>query len=330
MRSFAKCAIAAAIAALVGLCASVPLQAQEDASSKRVISVKPRIVAKGSVVKLRDVAVSCASLTEAEKELEVVEAPVNADENVSLVDLAYMLQRYPELMNLRLKGPRTVVLQKSSDSAVVDKAKADIVQQIKGMAPWKDWEIDVILSASDEAAISKAWPFSRVELLPSENKAMIGAVNLNVAFIDQNGRQSGKSILAPTILKKVGVVVLNSNCRQGQILGEGSIKKVPMWLGPENKDYVTDFEDCLGRELAKSMSAGDIVRSNDILSPVCAKKGDMIWVECRSGALTVRLAVTALEGGRQGDLIKVVNQPTQKVFSVQLTGEKQGLYRMGT
>ncbi len=329
MKAF-KCGIAAALAALLGLCASAPLQAQDDSSGKRVISVKSRVVAKGSCIRLKDIAVNGMALTEAERELEVIEAPTDSDQTIGIVDLAYMLQRYPELMNLRLKGPRTIILQKASDSSAIDKAKGDIVQQIKGMAPWKDWEIDVILSASDESSISKAWPFSKVELLPSENKTMIGSVNLNVAFVDANGRQSGKCILSPTILKKVGVVVLNSNCRQGQILGEGSVKKVPMWLGPENKDYVTELDECLGREIAKSMSAGEIVRSNDILNPVCAKKGDMVWVECRSGALSVRLAVTALEGGRQGDMIKVLNQPTQKTFSIQLTGEKQGYYRMGS
>ena len=325
-----NCGIAALLAALLGAGALAPLQAQDDSSGKRVISVKPRIISKGSCIKLKDIAVNYQSLSEAEKELEVAEAPVNSDETVTLIDLAYMLQRHPELMNVRLKGPRSIVLQKASDSTAIDKAKADIVEQIKGMAPWKDWEIDVILSATDENAISKAWPFVKVELLPSENKTMIGAVNLNVAFVDSNGRQGSKCILSPTILKKVGVVVLNTNCKQGQLLMESSVKRIPMWLGPENKDYVTELDDCLGRELAKSMSAGEIIKANDILNPVCAKKGDMIWVECRSGFMTVRLAVTALEGGRQGDMIKVVNQPTQKTFSVQLTGEKQGLYRMGS
>ena len=325
MRTFMTFSLLTAL--LLSLSAA-PLQAQDD--TKRVLSVKARIVTKSQVIKLKDIAVNYQMLTESEKELEVTEAPTASDETITIVDLAYMLQRHPELMNIRLKGPRNIILQKASDASAIEKAKADIVEQIKSMSPWKDWEIDVILSSSDENTISKAWPFSKVELLPSDNKTMIGAVNLNVAFIDNSGRQSSKSLLNPTILKKVEVVVLNANIRQGQVLAESSIKRVPMWLGPENKDFVTEIDDCIGRELAKSMSAGEIVRTNDILNPVCAKKGDMIWVECKSGSLMVKLAVTALEGGRQGDMIKVLNQPTQKSFSVQLTGEKQGLYRIGS
>jgi flagella basal body P-ring formation protein FlgA len=233
-------------------------------------------------------------------------------------------------MDLRLKGPRNIVLQKASDSAAVEKAKSEIVSQIKALAPWKDWDIDVMLSSSDENSISKAWPFNRVEVLPSENRTMTGPVNLNVAFIDAGGRTSSKCALNPTILRKVEVVVLNANCRQGQILSETMLKRVPMWLGPEGKDCMTDYNACVGRELARTMSTGDIVKANDILNPVCAKRGDMIWVECRDHGLSVKLAVTAMESGRQGDLIKVVNQPTQRTFLVLLVGERQALYKMGS
>jgi len=317
----------------IALLASIPLSellAQDDPAEKRVLSIKPRIVAKSHTIRVKDIAVNYQILSDFEREMEVTEAPTCADENITIVDLAYMLQRHPELMNIRLKGPRTIVLQKVADSTAVDKAKSDIVSQIKGMPPWKDWEIDVILSTSDETTISKAWPFSKVEILPSENKTMIGAVNLNVAFIDDTGRQSGKSQLNPTILKKVNVVVLNVNGKQGQVVTDSIIKKIPMWIGPENKDYISDSADCVGRELAKPMSAGEIIKAYDVINPICAKKGDMVWVECKSGALTVKLAVTALEAGRQGDMIKVMNQPTQKVFSVRLTGEKQGFYSFGS
>ena len=331
MKSFAKTLMAALAAALLAAAPAQQALAQGDAPpAKRVVNVKAKITPKGSSVKLKDIVQSASPLSDEEKELEITEAPTSSDETVSIVSLAYMLQRYPELMNVRLVGPRNIVIQKVSDSSAAEKAKADIVSQIKGMAPWKDWDIDVMLSSSDETIISKAWPFAKVELLPSDNKTMTGPVVLNVAFINESGRQASKTQLNPTILRKVSVVVLNSNCRQGQIITESALKKVPMWLGPENRDYIADFSECLGRELAKPMSAGDVLKSGDVLNPVCAKRGDMIWVECRSGALSVKLAVTALEGGRQGEMIKVLNQPTQKTFSVQLVGEKQGLYSFGS
>ncbi len=322
-------ALAACLAAAAFILPGLQFRASADDSDSRVLSIKPRIVAKGQTICLKDVVSNHQVLTDAEKELEVTETPVSNDETVTLVDLAFMLQKHPSMMSARLKGPKTIVLQRRADNSAVDKAKADLVKQIRSMAPWKDWEIDVMLSASDEAIISKAAPFAQLEILPSENRTMIGAVNLNVAFLDERGKTLMRSSLNPTILKKVNVVVLNSNGKQGQILGESILKKVPMWLGPENKDYVTELGDCVGRELARSMSTGDILKANDILNPVCARKGDIIWVECKSGGLMVKLAVMALEGGRQGDMIKVVNKSTQKMFSVVLASEKYGVYKIG-
>jgi len=323
---------AAAFIALIALLLLPVFQRSASAAEgdgMRVLTVKPRIVSKTASVHLRDVVANYQVLSDEEKEFEITEAPVSSDENLTIVDLAFMLQKYPSLMSARLKGPKTVVLQKIADNSAVEKAKSELVKQIRGMSPWKDWEIDVLLSNSDESLISKASPFSKLEILPSENKTMIGPVNLNVAFLDENGRQTMKGTLNPTILKKVNVVVLNSNGKQGQLLQESFLKKVPMWLGPENKDYISDFNDCVGRELARSMSTGEIMRASDILNPVCAKKGDIIWVECRSGSLMVKLAVTALDGGRQGDMIKVVNKSTQKIFTVELTGERYGVFRIG-
>jgi flagella basal body P-ring formation protein FlgA len=307
-----------------------PLQAlaQGDDSS-RVLSIKSRISSKEKVIRVKDIASNYQILSDAERELEVAETPVAADETITIIDLAYMLQRHSELMDLRLKGPRNIVLQKASDSAAVEKAKSEIVSQIKALAPWKDWDIDVMLSSSDENSISRPGP-STGRSPAFREQDHDGPRQPECRFHRRRRRTSSKCALNPTILRKVEVVVLNANCRQGQILSETMLKRVPMWLGPEGKDCMTDYNACVGRELARTMSTGDIVKANDILNPVCAKRGDMIWVECRDHGLSVKLAVTAMESGRQGDLIKVVNQPTQRTFLVLLVGERQALYKMGS
>lgn len=278
------------LAAAFALCAS-PLGLQADAA-KRVLSIKGRVMSKSPTVRMKDIVVNPQSLTESERELEVTEAPTKADETIGIVDLAYMLQKHPGLMDVSIKGPRNIVIQRVADSETVRKAKDDIVSHIKTIPPWKDWEIDVILSPSDESIVSKAAPFAKVEVLPSENKNMIGAVNLNIAFIGEDGRQLSKSSINPTILKKAQVLVMNANSRQGQILSSSDIKRIPMWLGPENRDYVTEESECVGRELAKALPMGEIIKSSDMLRPVCAKRGDIIWIECKSGPLSVKLAVT--------------------------------------
>jgi len=111
-------------------------------------------------------------------------------------------------------------------------------------------------------------------------------------------------------------------------LRKNDIKKVPIWVGGDKKDYIADENHCIGKELAKNLSTGDIIRTNDLLSPVCAKRGDVLWVECRSGALSVRVAATAMENGRMGDVIKVKNNSSKKTFDAELVSEREAFCKI--
>lgn len=299
------------------------------AETYRVISIKSVVSSKTPEIRLKDLVTNKRVLTDVEQELVVMDTPKAKDESIGIVEIAYMLQKHPEMENVRIKGARNITVQKLVDTSMVDKAKRDIIEQIKKESPWKDWDIDVLLSLSDEAIVTKAAPFSKVEVLPSENRNMLGTVNLNIAFIDENGKQVGKSSINPTILKKVMVSVMNSNCKQGQILTQANIQLTPMWLGPEGRNYISNPEECIGRELAKSMAAGEIIRTTDVLNPVCAKKGDVISVECHSGALMVKISAVALDNGRQGENIRVMNQTSRKSFTVELIGEKTASMNAG-
>ncbi|OGV54721.1 MAG: flagella basal body P-ring formation protein FlgA [Lentisphaerae bacterium GWF2_52_8] len=310
------------------VCGQLSLRANDGEEHARVVMIKPRIETRGSVVKMKDMLLNPDLLQEEEKELEIMDTPIRADKSLSLLELACLMQKHPQLHELSIRGPSSVVVQRGSNSEALDKAKQAIIAYLKENAPWKDWEVDVMFSPSDEHLISRVEPFKRVEVFPYDNKGMLGTVALSVAFFNEFDRQVSKQTISPVILKKVYVSVMNSQVKQGRVLNGSELKKVPMWLGADKRDYITDEKDCLGKELAKSMSPGDILKAGDLLNPVCAKQGETVWVECRSGALSVKLAVTAMEAGRKGDMVTVKNQSTQKTFKVEMIGERQAVYRI--
>jgi flagella basal body P-ring formation protein FlgA len=176
--------------------------------------------------------------------------------------------------------------------------------------------------------ISKAGDFDKVEVRPHENKGMLGTVDFRVTFLDAKGSQIDKMTISPVILRKVEVVVIGSSSKKGHRIKKSDLKKVPMWVGGNNKDYILDENECIGKELAKNMTDGDIIKANDILMPICAKKGDIIWVEYASDSLTVRIAATVLESGRKGDFIRVKNNSSKKIIEVELVDEKQAVRRI--
>jgi flagella basal body P-ring formation protein FlgA len=325
-----KFSVIAIIFALIFIWGQLHFSSEAASKAKRIIDIKDRIVATGATVKLKDIVINQEMLSDKEKELEITETPDKIDRIISLINMAYLFQRHHELMDTRLRGPKNIVIQRRESSEYVNKAKKQILEYIRSHAPWKDWEVDMLFSSNDELLISKVGAFDRVEVFPYDNKRMVGTVGLRIVFYDDKKRENGKASINPVILRKVDVFVMNNNVKRGQIISKYNIKTVPIWIGEGKKDYVTAEKNCIGRELARNVNHGDIIRGSDLLNPVCAKKGDSVWVECLSGSLAVRLVVTALEDGREGDFIKVMNRASKSTFRVELTGEKQGKYKLGS
>jgi flagella basal body P-ring formation protein FlgA len=315
----------------VSLAFSVPApsaQANSLLKSFRILDMKAKVFTGDGTVRLKDLASNLKELSEAEQELVIVETPTDKSSEYSLIDVAYMLQRHKELHDVKIRGPRTVVIQKKQNVEFILRAKEAVTNYVSSEEPWKEWETDVLFSNDDELRINKIGEYANVVATPYDNKAMLGTLAFSLNFFDADGKPSGKTIINPVILKRVDVVVMNANVAPGDILQRSGLKQVPMWIGDMKKSYVTDIESCIGKEVAKRMSFGDILMSTDILNPICVKKGDILWIECLHGVLRVRVAATALQNGRLGDYIRVKNRSSNKEFMVELIGPKEARYQI--
>lgn len=312
--------------ALALICGTIHFANADEGT--RILNIKECIIAKDDVIRLKDIVSNTGMLTEEERDYEITDTPKTSQTVLSIVDLAYLFQRHESLMNVRLRGPKNITLKRIKSTEYLEKARREILEFVKSNPPWKDWEIDMLLNSSDELSLSRAGAFESLEVKSYENKGMLGPVALSVTLLDNKKKQIEKLTVTPVILRKVDVIVINNNGKIGEKIKKEDLRKVPIWVGGDKKDYVMEENKCVGYELARNISSGDMLHSADILRPVCAKKGDLIWIECKSGALSVRMAATAMENGREGDSVKVMNNSSNKIFSVELTGEKEGVHRI--
>ncbi|OGV34236.1 MAG: flagella basal body P-ring formation protein FlgA [Lentisphaerae bacterium GWF2_45_14] len=295
---------------------------------KRTINIKERVESDRNAVKLKDFVINKGMLSDEELEFDIVEVSEKREKTLSLVDLACVLQNYNSLMNVQLRGPSYITVRRLKSSEHLDRARREIADYIKGNPPWNDWEVDVLLNSNDELLLSKAGEFSKLEVKSYSSSKMLGTVAFRIILYDMDGRQKDILAINPVIQRKVDVIVAADSLQKGQIIRKGDLKTAPMWIDGSSRDMILDEADCIGKEVAKKVNSGEFIRTSDVLMPVCAKKGDIIWVECISGALSVRVAATVLENGRLGDFIKVRNNSSQKVIDVELTEEKTARKRI--
>ena len=79
-----------------------------------ILDVRAHVTVNSASVHLADLLEASDLLPLELKESVVLAAPSSGQHNISLVDLAYKLQRYPELLNYHLRGPDFVVIERES------------------------------------------------------------------------------------------------------------------------------------------------------------------------------------------------------------------------
>lgn len=296
--------------------------------NKRTINIKERIESDCNQVRLKDFVINKGMLTDEELEFEVIEVSEKRDKTLSLMDLACIMQNCKSLMNVQIHGPSYVTIRKIKSSEFLNRARKEIVDYIKSNPPWNDWEVDVLLNSNDELLLAKAGEFSKLEVKSYSSNKMLGSVAFRIILYGKDGHQKESLTINPVIQRRVDVIVASEALTKGQVIRKSDLKTAPTWIDSNSRDLILDENDCIGKEVAKKINSGEFIRPSDVLMPVCAKKGDIIWVECVAGALSVRVAATVLESGRRGDFIKVKNNSSNKVIEVELVEEKTARKRI--
>lgn len=81
-----------------------------------------------------------------------------------------------------------------------------------------------------------------------------------------------------------------------------------------NQSYFTKPEQLLTLIARRNIATGTILTSNLLVIPELIKRNDTVIIEATTGTLSVRTQGTALESGRYGEQIRVINNKSQKVI----------------
>lgn len=72
--------------------------------------------------------------------------------------------------------------------------------------------------------------------------------------------------------------------------------------------------DAGGREAARNLSAGAVVRPGDLVTPRLVRRGEPVTLALRSGGLVITAAGRALSSGGSGEAVRVVVTATNRTL----------------
>lgn len=119
-------------------------------------------------------------------------------------------------------------------------------------------------------------------------------------------------------LKKYAMVpVLTRPLKIGDVITEDAVT-TEMRLMQSYQDALMDVKAVVGMQAARFLTAGQMLASRDLKREQILRKGQMVKAIFGADALEISISAQAEEGGAVGDVIKVKNLDSQKMFAAKI------------
>ena len=125
--------------------------------------------------------------------------------------------------------------------------------------------------------------------------------------------------------KYANVPVLNRALKIGDVITEDAVI-TEMRLIQSYQDAITDVKSVIGMQAARFLTAGQMLASRDLKREQILRKGQMVKAIFGVDTLEISISAQAEEAGAVGDVIKVKNIDSQKMFAAKIID--RGLVRI--
>ncbi len=159
-----------------------------------------------------------------------------------------------------------------------------------------------------------------LETHPGPGGIRLGRVSIAVRC---DGAHPWSLYVPATISVHRSVVVAARPLARGKILTADDLSYKKMELKRASHRYFTDKQALIGRQLTRRVASGAPLRANQARLPVAVKRGMRVIIHSSLPGLRVSMRGKALEEGRVGDRIRVLNSRSgRKLDAVVLAAGK--------
>jgi flagella basal body P-ring formation protein FlgA len=118
-------------------------------------------------------------------------------------------------------------------------------------------------------------------------------------------RRSGSFTVVAEVKRAARVVVAINPIARGERIRAEDVELVPVKQGSPQREMFPSLEDVVDQEAARNIAVGQSIDKDSVHPPILVKRGEVVELYSRAGAVQVRTKARALEAGGEGDNIKV-------------------------
>ena len=268
---------------------------------------------------LKDLLMDTTMLQDGEGEIVIVDAPDYGSVKVTPHEIANRMRAHKSLKDIVMYAPRFIRVFRVADIDFIENVRENLIKQLAEVEPWKGSKINIIFSDEDKRKINKLSGSDNFELLSQTPASDMSSSKLQVKFTIEN-KKLGTLHLKPLIQREIDIIILSGAVKKGDLITKSDLKTVKGWTSGEEENYCLEMKDALGYEVRRNMSEGSRIHLNNLVEPVLAVKGQIINVDLSNTGIQLSVKGKALQQGRRGDGIRVMNTSSGKVITAVMVG----------
>lgn len=290
---------------------AAPLATVDAAEVRLMSSVE---VNEGEILLAEVARITGASrrLRERLEDIPLAEAPRNGRSfRISRRDVARSI-REEGISNVRLTGARQIHVRNSTRVLMHEEMVSAVRSYLKTrlMNNRGDVEIKSINVPRQKVLLPGGGDIQLVVKAPA-NSRFIGRVPLILRVI-RGSSEIRRLWVTVEVAVYADVAVAIRPIMPKQSLKAAYFEMRRMDMSSLPPDTITDPEGLEGAQAIQSLGPGDVIRKSGVRFPFLVKQGHLVRVFARRGRLSITAVGKALDAGRKGDVVRIVNIDSNK------------------
>lgn len=283
------------------------------------VTVQQKAIVKGDTIRLGDIASfdpADDSRVSRLKEIEISSSPSpGASSTISKNLIIYKTNAYISGdKNILVRMPEKLTVQRSAQIVGTTRIKEIYREYIRDNSGWQEDEIGFENIKTPETVAlpegSLSW-----DVQGKGKQDLIGNVTLVINF-SVDGKQVKKVFVSGKVGVKREIIKAMEKIERGRIIMEQDIELVNEDSLHYREDSVISREEVIGKRALRTIQAGQTILEGMFENPPPVKKGDRIIISAENTELKITTTGEALEDGRMGDQVEVLNiQSGRKILA---------------
>lgn len=205
--------------------------------------------------------------------------------------------------SLDLSGPQTL--------------RSAISERLLALYAVEAADLRLAFDTADDVFLAELVGARRVDVQPASTGASV-RTPVNIYIYEEDRLVTTRLVSVQALINRP-VLTARAPIPRGQAISADQVESGRQWLGPNARPSATP-DAAIGQVAAKFINTGAILTAPDITPPIVCKRGDIVWVHVLSGNVTVRAKCRAMAQARDGDLVQLKLDGSDRTFSARMSG----------